>query len=174
MKTGREAGGGEFAFLEVNDGSTFGNLQVRISSTRAADADGCAAHVPKFRAAAQVMVTKEVAAAVGGLKDLVPTGTSVLVEGVLTEAPAKAKQVRQCAPYRVGLSAQLLPSSCVRFSHQRERHVSVGTAQQRMAGCGALRSTVSGLQGFSSDPIFVDGPRRHSRGGPSSLLILLT
>ena len=42
---------------------------------------------------AQVMVTKEVAAAVGGLKDLVPTGTSVLIEGELTEAPAKAKQV---------------------------------------------------------------------------------
>ena len=43
------------------------------------------------------MVTKEVAAAVGGLKDLVPTGTSVLIEGVLTEAPAKAKQVRHLA-----------------------------------------------------------------------------
>ena len=38
-------------------------------------------------------MTKEVAAAVGGLKDLVPTGTSVLIEGELTEAPAKAKQV---------------------------------------------------------------------------------
>ena len=29
MKTGREAGGGDFAFLEVNDGSTFSNLQAR-------------------------------------------------------------------------------------------------------------------------------------------------
>ena len=28
MKTGREAGGSEFCFLEVNDGSTFSNLQV--------------------------------------------------------------------------------------------------------------------------------------------------
>lgn len=47
---------------------------------------------------AQVMVTKEVAAAVGGLKDLVPTGTSVLIEGKLTEAPAKAKQVLHWQP----------------------------------------------------------------------------
>lgn len=29
IKTGRTAGGGDFAFLEVNDGSTFANLQVR-------------------------------------------------------------------------------------------------------------------------------------------------
>jgi len=28
VKTGREAGGGDFCFLEVNDGSTFSNLQV--------------------------------------------------------------------------------------------------------------------------------------------------
>ena len=28
VKTGRIAGGGDFAFLEVNDGSTFANLQV--------------------------------------------------------------------------------------------------------------------------------------------------
>lgn len=31
VKTGREAGAGAFAFLEVNDGSCFGNLQVRGS-----------------------------------------------------------------------------------------------------------------------------------------------
>ncbi len=30
VKTGREAGGGAFAFLEVNDGSCLTNLQVRI------------------------------------------------------------------------------------------------------------------------------------------------
>ena len=28
VKTGRTAGGGDFAFLELNDGSTFANLQV--------------------------------------------------------------------------------------------------------------------------------------------------
>lgn len=28
MKTGREAGAGAFAFLEVNDGSCFANIQV--------------------------------------------------------------------------------------------------------------------------------------------------
>lgn len=32
VKTGRTAGGGDFAFLEVNDGSTFPNLQVRSGS----------------------------------------------------------------------------------------------------------------------------------------------
>ena len=32
VKTGREAGAGAFAFLEVNDGSTFGNLQVTMSA----------------------------------------------------------------------------------------------------------------------------------------------
>ena len=33
VKTGREQGAGAFAFLEVNDGSTFANLQVWISGT---------------------------------------------------------------------------------------------------------------------------------------------
>jgi asparaginyl-tRNA synthetase len=28
VKTGREAGAGAFAFLEVNDGSSFANIQV--------------------------------------------------------------------------------------------------------------------------------------------------
>ncbi len=40
------------------------------------------------------MVTKEVAEAVGGLKVLVPTGSSVLIEGQLTETPPGTKQVR--------------------------------------------------------------------------------
>lgn len=40
------------------------------------------------------MVTKEVAEAVGGLKKLVPTGTSVLIEGTLAETPEGTKQVR--------------------------------------------------------------------------------
>lgn len=38
------------------------------------------------------MVTKEVAEPVGGLKDLVPTSTCVLVEGVLSETPEGTKQ----------------------------------------------------------------------------------
>lgn len=66
VKTGREAGAGAWAFLEVNDGTCFESLQV--------------------------MVTKEVAEEVGGLKKLVPTGTSVLVEGELTETPEGVKQ----------------------------------------------------------------------------------
>ena len=40
------------------------------------------------------MVTKEVAEAVGGLKNLVPTGTSVLVEGELSATPEGTKQVQ--------------------------------------------------------------------------------
>ena len=39
------------------------------------------------------MVTKEVAEAAGGLKALIPSGTSVLVEGELTETPPGTKQV---------------------------------------------------------------------------------
>ncbi|KAK9832624.1 hypothetical protein WJX81_004893 [Elliptochloris bilobata] len=66
VRTGREAGAGAFAFLEVSDGSCFGNIQV--------------------------MVTKEVAEAVGGLKAITSAGTSVLVEGELTETPPGTKQ----------------------------------------------------------------------------------
>lgn len=39
------------------------------------------------------MVTKEVAEEIGGLKNLVPTGTSVLIEGELTQPPEGVKQV---------------------------------------------------------------------------------
>eukprot|EP00775_Hariotina_reticulata_P000875 gene875-1197_t len=66
VKTGREAGAGAWAFLEVNDGSCFDSLQI--------------------------MVDKEVAEEVGGLKKLVPTGTAVLIEGVLAETPEGTKQ----------------------------------------------------------------------------------
>uniref|UniRef100_A0A7S0RKV4 asparagine--tRNA ligase n=1 Tax=Chlamydomonas leiostraca TaxID=1034604 RepID=A0A7S0RKV4_9CHLO len=66
VKTGREAGAGAFAFLEVNDGSCFESIQV--------------------------MVTKEVAEAVGGLRKIVPSGTSVLVEGELAATPEGTKQ----------------------------------------------------------------------------------
>lgn len=61
VKTGREAGGGAFAFLEVNDGSCLTNLQVFVST--------------------------EVAATVGGLKALTSTGTSILVQGTLRRTP---------------------------------------------------------------------------------------
>eukprot|EP00983_Pelagomonas_calceolata_P028211 883430-Pelagomonas_calceolata.AAC.7 len=40
----------------------------------------------------QVMMSKEVADQVGGLKLLTPTGTSVLVEGELTPTPEGTKQ----------------------------------------------------------------------------------
>ena len=39
------------------------------------------------------MVSKEVAEELGGLKKLVPTGTAVLVEGLLAETPEGTKQV---------------------------------------------------------------------------------
>jgi hypothetical protein len=39
------------------------------------------------------MVTKEVGEAIGGLKKLVPTGTCVLIEGLLAETPEGTKQV---------------------------------------------------------------------------------
>jgi asparaginyl-tRNA synthetase len=66
VKTGREAGAGAFAFVEVNDGSCFDALQC--------------------------MVDKDVAEAVGGLKILVPTGTCVLLEGELAATPEGTKQ----------------------------------------------------------------------------------
>ncbi|KAG7673083.1 hypothetical protein KSW81_006298 [Nannochloris sp. 'desiccata'] len=66
VKTGRAAGAGAFAFLEINDGSCFANLQV--------------------------MVDKDVAEEVGGLKAMTPTSTCVLIEGVLAETPEGTKQ----------------------------------------------------------------------------------
>lgn len=39
------------------------------------------------------MVDKEVAEPIGGLKKLVPTGTCVLIEGLLAETPEGTKQV---------------------------------------------------------------------------------
>ncbi|KAJ9504769.1 hypothetical protein QJQ45_007860 [Haematococcus lacustris] len=77
VKTGREAGAGAFAFLEVSDGSNFECMQASSQQSRRL-----------------VMVTKEVAEAVGGLKHLVMTGTSVLVEGELSATPEGTKQVQ--------------------------------------------------------------------------------
>lgn len=62
VKTGREQGKGAFAFLELNDGSCPANLQVIVE------------------------------AAVADLSQLVPTGTSVLVEGLLSNPPEGTKQ----------------------------------------------------------------------------------
>lgn len=62
MKTGREQGKGSFAFLEVNDGSCAANLQVIVD------------------------------AAVADLGQLVLTGTSVSVEGLLKNPPEGTKQ----------------------------------------------------------------------------------
>ena len=66
VKTGRVAGAGAFAFLELNDGSCFSNLQI--------------------------MVEKEVGDEMGGLKEMVATATCVLVEGKLAETPEGTKQ----------------------------------------------------------------------------------
>ncbi|MCO5582696.1 hypothetical protein L7F22_036595 [Adiantum nelumboides] len=62
VKTGREQGKGTFAFLEVNDGSCFANLQVLVDAT------------------------------VSPLSDLTPTGTCILVEGELKKPPEGTKQ----------------------------------------------------------------------------------
>uniref|UniRef100_A0A7S0US18 asparagine--tRNA ligase n=1 Tax=Polytomella parva TaxID=51329 RepID=A0A7S0US18_9CHLO len=67
VKAGREAGAGAFAFLDVNDGTCIDNLQV--------------------------MVPKEVAESHDGLGKLVPTGTSVLIEGELSRTPEGTKQL---------------------------------------------------------------------------------
>jgi len=68
VRTGRVAGAGAFAFLEVNDGSCFDSVQC--------------------------MVPKEVAEAFSpaGLKALTSTGTSVLLEGQLAQTPEGTKQ----------------------------------------------------------------------------------
>ena len=68
VKTGRVAGGGSFAFIELNDGSTPVNLQV--------------------------MVTKEAGAASGveELKQITSTGCSLAIEGDLKRTPKGTKQ----------------------------------------------------------------------------------
>lgn len=62
VKTGREQGKGTFAFLEVNDGSCFANLQVLVDASLAS------------------------------LNELTPTGTCILVEGELKKPPEGTKQ----------------------------------------------------------------------------------
>lgn len=68
------------------------------------------------------MVDKEVAEEVGGLKKLVPTGTAVLIEGVLAETPEGTKQVQ--ISKRSGSSRQQQPATSSRFSeHLLCKHV---------------------------------------------------
>ena len=62
VKTGRKADKDAFAFLELNDGSCPGNLQVIVE------------------------------ASLGDLSQIVPTGTSIMVDGELKVPPVGAKQ----------------------------------------------------------------------------------
>lgn len=95
VKTGREAGAGAFAFLEVNDGSTFESLQVRAPLCFGVFFVEPILLTPLR--ALKVMLTKEVAEAMGTtLSKLVATGTSVLVEGELAATPEGTKQVSRC------------------------------------------------------------------------------
>lgn len=71
VKKGREQGKGAFAFLEVNDGSCPANLQVMVDAT------------------------------VFKLRDLVATGTSVHVEGVLKLPPEGVEQKVELAVQKV-------------------------------------------------------------------------
>jgi len=48
--------------------------------------------LPLFTTFLQVMVDKDVAEGVGGLKTLTPTSTCVLIEGVLAQTPPGTKQ----------------------------------------------------------------------------------
>lgn len=70
MKTGREAEAGSIAFLAISDGTTFTTFQVVV---------------PREVAESSDCVSK-------GLKQLVATGSSVLVEGTLVEAPPGKEQ----------------------------------------------------------------------------------
>ena len=96
VKTGRQQGKGEFAFLEVNDGSCQGNLQVIV------DED------------------------VHPLARLTATGTSVLVEGELKRPPKEAKQRIELKVDRVievgevDAAAYLLPKTKLTLENLRD------------------------------------------------------
>lgn len=110
VKTGREAGAGQFAFLEVNDGSCFASLQI--------------------------MITAEVAEAVGGLSKLVPTSTSVLIEGTLSETPPGTKQKVRI---EVGDHAW-----CIGMRPRLQRITAVRVGSSRVAREGGPAMKVSG------------------------------
>ena len=90
VKTGRENGNNTFAFLEINDGSSFANMQV--------------------------LLPKEV----HELKPLCQTGTSVAVTGVLValEGPSRAKPASRSLR-RVLLTPQVNPGSLYRCGKRR-------------------------------------------------------
>lgn len=69
VRTGREAGAGAFAFLEVYDGSCFESLQCMITAEVASDYSSL------------------------GLKAFTATGSSVLLEGELVKTPEGTKQL---------------------------------------------------------------------------------
>ncbi|CAA7388532.1 unnamed protein product [Spirodela intermedia] len=71
VRTGREQGKGSFAFLELNDGSCLANLQVIVD------------------------------AAVHPLAQLTPTGTCVVIEGVLKRPPEGVKQSLELRAERI-------------------------------------------------------------------------
>ena len=127
MRTGREAGAGAFAFLEVSDGSCFGNIQACGPGwcPRARPVGwtclGMVAGLQRHQLGLQVMVTKEVAEAVGGLKAIISTGTSVLVEGQLTETPPGTKQARPPLHRACVLRACCLRLSAVLGSDARQQ-----------------------------------------------------
>ena len=117
VKTGREQGSGAhepWAFLEVNAGSSFYNLQVNIallalpycglSFSLLPLARVCLYAVHKFidetlsQPSLQVMVFKSLADHHGGLKRFSATGTSIMVRGVVKEPPQGTQQVPSCPP----------------------------------------------------------------------------
>jgi len=135
VKTGRGAGGGDFAFLEVNDGSVFDNLQV--------------------------MVTKEVAEAHDmTLKDLTPTGTCVLVEGTLSQTPEGVKQAVElkasaikylgpCDPSSYSLAKKKTSMEYLReIGHLRPRTNLIGTVARIRNALAFATHTFFKEQGF--------------------------
>lgn len=62
----------------------------------------CTSMPTALRYPMQVMVTKEVADEVGGFKEITPTSTCVLIEGVLAETPPGTKQKVELKATKVG------------------------------------------------------------------------
>lgn len=79
VRTGREAGGGSFAFVDLNDGSCFESLQVMIEA-------------PVAEAALANAGLPEAERKTSPLRHIIPTSTAILVEGVLAATPPGTKQ----------------------------------------------------------------------------------
>eukprot|EP01025_Chloroclados_australasicus_P020169 TRINITY_DN211_c0_g1_i2.p2 TRINITY_DN211_c0_g1~~TRINITY_DN211_c0_g1_i2.p2 ORF type:complete len:690 (-),score=102.76 TRINITY_DN211_c0_g1_i2:328-2397(-) len=71
VRTGREAGAGQFAFLEVNDGSCFDNFQIVVDKS----------------------VVDEFFGEEGQMRKITLTGGSVLIEGEVARTPPGTKQL---------------------------------------------------------------------------------